>query len=170
MKIKTLLVATFGLIVGVSIMDTPTITHQIVPDKNSVNSSSPSCMKVYEWIEHYADSFDIPKRYAYGIAWNETRYNGPFHFKYNPAQTSSANAVGPMQVKVGTARYINKDNVSIDRLRTDIRYNVMTSMKLLRRLKNKHGDWKLVFGAYNTGRPMINDYAMRVYNHKINWE
>jgi len=54
-------------------------------------------------------------------------------------------------------------------LRTDIEYNVKTSMKLLRRLYKIHGDWKLVFGAYNTGRPCVNGYAHKVYNHQLDW-
>jgi hypothetical protein len=42
-------------------------------------------------------------------------------------------------------------------------------MKVLRKLYNKYGDWKTVFGCYNTGRPCVNGYAVRVYNHQINW-
>jgi soluble lytic murein transglycosylase-like protein len=91
------------------------------------------------------------------------------HWRYRPDQTSSAGAVGPMQVMVATARYINKDDVSKERLRTDIKYNVRTSMKLLRRLYNLRGDWKVVFGEYNTGRPCVNGYAHKVYNHQLDW-
>jgi hypothetical protein len=39
----------------------------------------------------------------------------------------------------------------------------------LRRLKNKYGDWKVVFGCYNTGRPIVNDYAHKVYNYDPQW-
>ena len=28
-------------------------------------------------------------------------------------------------------------------------------------------DWKVAFGAYNTGRPVVNQYALDVYNYKI---
>jgi soluble lytic murein transglycosylase-like protein len=124
---------------------------------------------MYKYIKAYADTFDIPLRFAFGIAKVETGYKGPLHWRYRPAQTSSAGAVGPMQVMVATARGLNKDNVTKDRLRTDIEYNVKTSMKLLRRLYKIHGDWKLVFGAYNTGRPCVNGYAHKVYNHQLDW-
>ncbi len=74
-----------------------------------------------------------------------------------------------MQVQIPTARGLNKDNVSEKKLTEDIEYNVMTSMKLLRRLKDKYGDWKLVFGAYNSGKPIINDYAIKIYNKQYKW-
>jgi soluble lytic murein transglycosylase-like protein len=125
---------------------------------------------MYYYIEKYADSFNIPKRFAYGIASSETGYKGPFHWKYNPSQISSAGAQGAMQVMVATAKYINHETVSASKLRNNIEYNVMTSMKLLRRLHNLYGDWKTTFGAYNCGYPCINGYAVRVYNHKIEWQ
>jgi membrane-bound lytic murein transglycosylase D len=125
---------------------------------------------MYYYIEKYADSFNIPKRFAYGIASHETGYKGPFHWHYNPSLTSSAGAVGPMQVMVGTAKLVNHETVSASKLRNDIEYNVMTSMKLLRKLHNLYGDWQTTFGAYNCGYPCINGYAVQVYNHQINWK
>jgi soluble lytic murein transglycosylase-like protein len=165
-----------GLVVGAFAVTTLTVTDPEIPQiqeariPESIDQGSPPCIQLYHYIKEYADTFDIPLRYAFGVAYAETRYGGPFHWRYNPAQTSSAGAVGPMQVMVPTARYINRDRVSKDYLRTNIKYNVYTSMKLLRRLYNLRGNWKLVFGEYNTGRPCINAYAERVYNHQIDWE
>ena len=138
-----------------------------IPD--SIDQGSPPSLQMYRYIKAYADTFNIPLNYAFGIAHAETRYCGPFHWKYNHAQTSSAGAVGPMQVMVSTARWINKDNVSKERLKTDIKYNIYTSMKLLRKLFNKNGDWKTVFGEYNTGRPCVNGYSHKVCNYKPDW-
>lgn len=135
----------------------------------SVQSDDPPCLQMYYYIEQYADSFDIPKQYAYGVAYAETRYGGPFDWRYNHNKTSSAGAVGPMQIMPSTAHYINRDRVSTSRLRNDIQYNVKTSMKLLRTLYNKYGDWKTVFGCYNTGRPCVNGYAVAVYNFQPTW-
>lgn len=129
----------------------------------------PPCMQMYNCIKQYADTFDVPLRFAFGIANAETGYRGPFHWSYNHAQGSSAGALGPMQIMLPTARSNNHDNVSREQLRNDIEYNVRTSMKVLRKLYNKYGDWKTVFGCYNTGRPCVNGYAHKVYNHKINW-
>ncbi len=55
-------------------------------------------LQMYESIEHWSDSFNIPKHIAYNVAYLETRYRGPFDFDYNPYQTSFAGAVGPMQI------------------------------------------------------------------------
>jgi soluble lytic murein transglycosylase-like protein len=129
----------------------------------------PPCMQMYNCIKQYADTFNIPLRYAFGVASIETGYKGPFHWSYNHAQGSSAGALGPMQIMLATARSNNNDNVSRERLRNDIEYNVRTSMKVLRKLYNKYKDWKIVFGCYNTGRPCVNGYSHKVYNHKINW-
>lgn len=135
-----------------------------------INPTDPPSIQMYYAIEKYADSFNIPKRYAYGVANTETGYRGPFHFEYNPKQTSYVSAVGPMQIMLATARGLNKDNVSKEKLIGDIEYNVMTSMKLLRRLKNLRGRWDLVFGEYNTGRTMVNGYSYKVMNYKYNWK
>jgi len=143
---------------------------ELPPLRSPVNRTDPPCLQMYYYIEKYADSFNIPKRFAYGIASHETGYKGPFHWHYNPALTSSAGAVGPMQVMVGTAKLVNHETVSASKLRNDIEYNVMTSMKLLRKLHNLYGDWQTTFGAYNCGYPCINGYAVQVYNHQINWK
>ena len=164
-----------GLVVGAVAVTTFTVTEpekdapQSVRIPDSIDQGSPPSIKMYNCIKAYADTFDIPLRFAFGIANAETGYKGPFHWKYNPAQISCAGAVGPMQVMVATARWTIKDLVSKERLRTDIEYNVKTSMKYLRKLYNKYGDWKIVFGCYNTGRPCVNGYAHKVYNHKLNW-
>jgi soluble lytic murein transglycosylase-like protein len=164
-----------GIVVGAVAVTTFTVTEpekdtpQEVRVPDSIDQGSPPCLQMYKHIKAYADTFDIPIRFAFGIARVETGYKGPFHWKYNPAQTSCAGAVGPMQVMLTTARGLNKDKVSIEQLKTDIEYNVRTSMKLLRRLYNMYGNWKVVFGAYNTGRPCINGYSEKVYNHKLNW-
>jgi soluble lytic murein transglycosylase-like protein len=166
-----------GVVAVLSAATTLTTTIQIeepevkptVRTTKTVKQNLPSSIQMYNYIKQYADSFDIPLRYAFGIANIETGYRGPFHLSYNHAQGSSAGALGPMQIMLETARRNNHDNVSRERLRNDIEYNVRTSMKVLRKLYNKYGDWKVVFGCYNTGRPCINGYSHRVYNHKINW-
>jgi soluble lytic murein transglycosylase-like protein len=133
---------------------------------------SPNSLKMFHFIEKYSEEYDIPKYIAYNIAFKETRYQGPFHWKYVPYQTSSVGALGPMQVMLATSEYINKEKVSPERLKTDLEYNIRTSMKLLNRLYKKYNDWSLVCGAYNTGRPMINSYATFCAtnkDYKSNW-
>ena len=154
----------------VSLTPTPPPKQAPIRETIPINPKDPPCIQMYNCIEYYADSFNIPKRYAYGIAQVETGYNGPFHWRYNPAQTSYAGALGPMQILLSTARGLNKDRVSREQLKTDIEYNVRTSMKMLRRLYKKYKNWGIVFGYYNTGYPQINGYAIKVLNHKINWK
>lgn len=145
------------------------ITPTYVVTETVLQTNEPPCIQMYYYIEQYSKQYNIPRKYAYGIAYKETGYRGPFHWKYNHEQVSYVGALGPMQIMPSTATHINGVSVSNEKLKTDIEYNVHTSMKLLQRLKNKYGSWELAFGAYNTGRPMINQYAMDVYHFEPNW-
>jgi soluble lytic murein transglycosylase-like protein len=89
---------------------------------------------------------------------------------YNHKQTSYAGALGPMQIMPSTAKMIYGKSVSNYNLKNDIKLNVMISMKLLRRLRNTYGNWGVVFGAYNTGRPCINGYAKNILDKQYIWE
>ena len=138
---------------------------------NGLNESSPSCLKMYYAIMKWSSVYQIPKEYAFGIANKETGYNGPFHWNYKHTQTSCVGAIGPMQIMPSTADLMWKESkVSRIKLMNDVDFNVQTSMKLLKVLHDKYGDWKTVFGCYNTGRPMINQYAIDVFNHKPIWK
>jgi soluble lytic murein transglycosylase-like protein len=154
-----------GLCVGVfvvfgSMSDMTNVNESIFSGSNDYSKiQSPTSMKMYELIEKYSDQYDIPKYIAYNVAYMETRYLGPFHWKYNPYQESFAGAVGPMQIMPSTSDYINKVNYSKNRLTNDLELNVETSMKLLNRLYTRYKDWSIVCGCYNTGRPIVNDYA-----------
>jgi hypothetical protein len=143
---------------------------ELPPLRSPLNRTDPPCLQMYYYIEKYADSFNIPKRFAYGIAYSETRYEGPCHWEYNHSRSSGSGAYGPMQILLSTAHSVNNERVTVHKLRNDIGYNVMTSMKLLRKLHNLYGDWKLTFGAYNCGHPCVNGYAIKIYNHQINWK
>lgn len=138
---------------------------------DKITSSAPPCLQMYDAIIKYSKQYNIPKRYAFGIAWCETRYGGPFDWNYDHRKISSAGAIGPMQIMPSTGRSHWKDSTfTMEELKNNIDFNVHTSMKVLRKLHDKFGDWKIVFGCYNTGKPMVNDYALRVYNHQINWK
>jgi soluble lytic murein transglycosylase-like protein len=130
----------------------------------SVDLNAPTAVKMFNSIEFYSEKYDIPLKYALGVAYVETRYQGPFHWKYNPVQKSSAGALGPMQIMPSTANSVWKRQVPREELASNIDLNVETSMRVLRRLYDKYENWKLVFGCYNTGRPCINGYAEKVYN------
>lgn len=170
-KLKFSAIAIIGLVVMASIIpDDDGGGYFTIRNSNAIKSTDPPCLQLYYYIDKYSDTFDIPKRFAFGIANAETGYRGPLHFSYKHSQTSCAGAVGPMQVMTATARWINKDNISTEYLKNNIRYNVYTSMKYLRKLHNKNKNWKVSFGEYNTGYPCVNDYAKKVFNYKINWK
>lgn len=142
-------------------------SRDFVDNNVSAKMDIPPCVEMHNCIERYAEKYSIPKRYAYGIAWKETRYNGAFHWGYNPGQTSCAGAVGPMQVMYSTAKMMWRGkSFTKEDLKTNVDFNVETSMKLLRHLHDTYGDWKIVFGCYNTGKPIVNQYAVDVYNFK----
>jgi len=130
-------------------------------------------LQMYESIEHWSDSFNIPKHIAYNVAWLETRYQGPFHFDYNPYQTSSAGAVGPMQIITKWAHKFAGRRLSEKELKTNIDLNVKISMKMLRTWYSIYNDWTLATGAYNSGSPIRNEYAIYATtnkDYKNKWE
>ena len=127
-------------------------------------------IELYYAILKYSKEFNIPSEYAFGIAYNETKYQGPLDFSYDHRQTSSVGALGPMQIMPATANWINHQKIDKSVILNDIEFNVRTSMKLLRQLKDKFNNWLVVFGCYNTGRPIINDYAIKVYNKQYTWK
>lgn len=133
--------------------------EEVELSKNNYGILTPTPMFMYETIEKYSDEYGIPKYIAYNISFLETRYLGPFHWRYNPSQTSSAGALGPMQIMPGTAKLIQKVSIPRNTLKNDIELNVKISMKLLRKLYNKYHNWAIVCGCYNTGKPIVNGYA-----------
>jgi hypothetical protein len=160
------------------ILKTPkTITYKVTDENDICLSASditqdgPPCLQMYYAIKKYSEEYDIPINYAFGISYAETRYQGPFHWTYNPKQTSCVGAIGPMQIMLPTGQWMWRDKkVTRAMLMNDIEFNVRTSMKLLRKLFNMHKNWKLVFGAYNTGRPCVNGYAEMVYNYNMDFK
>jgi soluble lytic murein transglycosylase-like protein len=130
-------------------------------------------LQMYESIEHWSDSFGIPKYIAYNVAYLETRYQGPFDFDYNHKQTSSAGAVGPMQIITRWAQPYVRKRVTAKELCNNIDLNVMISMKMLRKWYSIHHDWTLACGAYNSGQPIRNAYAVYATtnkDYKEKWE
>jgi soluble lytic murein transglycosylase-like protein len=138
-------------------------------DSITIVNSAPS-IQMYFYIKKYAAEYEIPEAYAFSLAYQETRYQGPLDLDYNHKQTSYAGALGPMQIMPSTAKMIYGKSVSNYNLKNDIKLNVMISMKLLRRLRNTYGNWGVVFGAYNTGRPCINGYAKNILDKQYIWE
>lgn len=138
--------------------------------KKKITKDDPPCLQMYYYIKKYAKQYDIPLNYAFGLAYEETGYRGPFHWEYKHGQTSCVGALGPMQIMPTTAEWMEGKPINSYKLRENIELNVRISMKLLRHLKDRYKDWNLVFGCYNTGRPCINEYARDIYNKNYIWD
>lgn len=134
--------------------------------------TSPPCMKMFSIIEQSSDKFEIPKYILYNIAYLETNYKGPFDWRYNPFLTSSAGAVGPMQIIPRYASSFAGRYVTPAELKTNIELNIYVSCKILKSLYAKYKNWELALGFYNTGYPVVNQYATFVTsntNYKNRW-
>ena len=128
--------------------------------------SSPTSLHMYYLLINASKKYDIPKHILFNVAYLETGYKGPFHWQYNPYQTSFAGAQGPMQIITRWAHQFAGRHVSQSELMTNIDLNVMVSMKMLRYRYNLHHSWALACGGYNTGTPIVNEYAHYCANNK----
>jgi soluble lytic murein transglycosylase-like protein len=129
-----------------------------------ISQDAPPSLKLYNYIIKYSKEYDVPMDIAFGVANHETGYRGPFDWTYNPRLTSSANAYGAMQIQVPTANSFSDYKVTKNDLLNDLELNVVLSMRILSYLKNKYKSWELALGAYNTGRPVVNNYATSIVN------
>ena len=172
MKKKFLLFASVGLLTlgTMSFYANPSITEKINSNGIEVSDSTPSIV-MYNSIMKYADMYEIPKEYAFALAYQETRYKGPADVNYKQTFTSPSGALGPMQIMYSTAKSFIEDGEVLNRklLKSDIDLNVKLSMRILRSLKDKHGTWGKAFGAYNTGRPIVNNYSKKILKKSYTW-
>ncbi len=161
---KNLLILFF--VFSINFLDNNTYNVEYSPQY--LKSAPP--LEMFYAIQTFSDKYEVPRSYAYGIAYKETGYTGPFDYDYRQGLTSSAGALGPMQVMYSTAKYMwpNRD-FSRDYLKEDIQFNVETSMKFLRHLHNKYNNWEIALGYYNTGDPIITSYSKFVVNYQPNF-
>lgn len=117
--------------------------------------------RLYIAIDKYANEYSIPLHIAYNVACLETGYKGPYHENYNHKQTSSAGALGAMQIMPQYASHYAGFKVSKAMLRDSIELNVEISMKMLNEWYKRYKRWDKATGAYNTGKPIINKYAKK---------
>ena len=164
----------FIIILGVMVLMYLNLNRRIDDFEDKLDlAAGTTSLQMYESIEHWSDSFGIPKYIAYNVAYLETRYQGPFDFDYNHKQTSSAGAVGPMQIITRWAQPYVRKRITAKELRNNIDLNVMISMKMLRKWYSIHHDWTLACGAYNSGQPIRNAYAIYATtnkDYKEKWE
>lgn len=126
-------------------------------------------IQMYYFIKKYSKEYNIPESYAFNLAYQETTYRGPLDSSYIHYRKSYAGALGPMQIMPLTAKHVLGYHVSKHELNNNIELNIHISMQLLRQLHDKYQNWYKVFGAYNTGKPIINSYSKRIIQNKYVW-
>ena len=84
----------------------------------------------------------------------------------NPRARSRKGAQGAMQIMPSTANMFAHKKVSSNTLASDIGLNIELSMKVLQYLYKQYGDWGVACGFYNTGYPVVNEYAEFCISHK----
>jgi soluble lytic murein transglycosylase-like protein len=142
----------------------------LIEKKHVDVENAPNSVKMYYYILKYSKIYGIPKNIAFGMARFESSYNGLFDWGYNPNISSSSNAYGALQIKTSTAKYINKkyyiteEDISKESLINNLDLNINIGLCYLHYLYKKHGSWDLALGAYNTGKPKVNSYAVKVSN------
>lgn len=137
-----------------------------IANSEIIVSRGPASIRMYDYLEHYANKYDVPMYIALGIAREETGYKGPFQWSYNHKQVSSTGACGAMQVLPSTASYVWKRKVTAKELTNDLEFNIETSMKYIAYLHKISKRWDIALGYYNTGYPIVNAYAARIINNK----
>lgn len=160
MKTKLILLSIFIIIVSsiFCFSDKKQNVRDYYIELGSSENALPS-HRMFYLIETYSDSFSIPKHIAYSVAYKETRYRGPLDTLYNPYLVSKAGAVGAMQIMPKYASYFAGFDVTRSQVMKDLELNVWLSMKILAKHYHQYKNWGLACGAYNTGRPIKNDYA-----------
>jgi len=129
--------------------------------KTETEKTLTPAQRLYVAINKYADQYNVPLYIAYNVACLETGYKGPHHETYNHKQTSSAGALGAMQIMPQYASHYAGFKVSKAVLKDSIELNVEISMKMLNEWYTRYKRWDKATGAYNTGRPIINKYAQK---------
>ena len=137
-----------------------------VPTIGKVSQTTAPSIQLYNYLIKYSEKHRVPKEIVFGVAKAETGYKGMFDWNYNPKQISYANAIGAMQIQLATANDFSTKKITKQDLLNNHELNIDLGIKILAHLKKKHGSWSLALGAYNTGRPIINDYAKKILNEQ----
>jgi hypothetical protein len=71
-----------------------------------------------------------------------------------------------MQIITKWAQKYSRRRISERELKTNVDLNVKISMQMLRKWHSIYGDWTKACGAYNSGQPIKNEYAIYCVNNK----
>ncbi len=116
-----------------------TETFSVVDALEHYIKLAPPSVQVYYYTKIYCENFGVPETVAFGVVKLETSYKGPDKLDYNPSQTSPANARGPYQLLLSTAKDMYellklgpRHELTSDMLLTDVELNVKLGIRYLK--------------------------------------
>jgi soluble lytic murein transglycosylase-like protein len=160
------LICLLVLLAGWKILEPENAAAAVEVSTATLDNDSPESLRLYYLIEKYSKQYGVPKHIAYNMAYRETRFQGPFHWHYNPYVTSSGGAIGAMQMKLATASEVFGGKLNAAKLNANLDLNVKLSMCYLHQLYRRYKNWGKACGCYNTGKPIENEYATYCINNK----
>ena len=128
----------------------------------------PDSIKVFIAIEKYSKQYKIKSNILYNIAYNETRYKGPFNIKYNANKRSCDGAYGTMQILPATAKTHCNTHIKISHLK-DVDSNIKYACQIINHYKNKYGTLQQALGCYSFGDPKSKLYHNHITKLNKKW-
>jgi soluble lytic murein transglycosylase-like protein len=138
--------------------------HKI--SNNYSDTTQTNAIRMNKALLFHSKRLGIPLNISFGIAYYESGYRGVWDNKWKHNRISPSGALGAMQIMPQWANsYHSKDYFVTKRdLLEDIDLNVEIALNILSSHYKKYGDWGLALGHYNTGRPVINNYVLKILN------
>ena len=128
------------------VTDTPAISSSSATNSTTSSGSVSSPENLEEYFKEASETYGVDINLLKAIARQESNFN--------PSATSSAGAMGVMQLMPSTAKGLGVTNAY------DAQQNIMGGAKLMaQNLKKYNGDVSLALAAYNAGGGNVDKYG-----------
>ena len=128
------------------VTDTPAISSSSATNSTTSSGSVSSPENLEEYFKEASETYGVDINLLKAIAKQESNFN--------PSATSSAGAIGVMQLMPSTAKGLGVTNAY------DAQQNIMGGAKLMaQNLKKYNGDVSLALAAYNAGGGNVDKYG-----------
>lgn len=128
------------------VTDTPEISSSSATNSTTSSGSVSSLENLEEYFKEASETYGVDINLLKAIAKQESNFN--------PSATSSAGAMGVMQLMPSTAKGLGVTNAY------DAQQNIMGGAKLMaQNLKKYNGDVSLALAAYNAGGGNVDKYG-----------
>ena len=128
------------------VTDTPAISSSSATNSTTSSGSVSSPENLEEYFKEASETYGVDINLLKSIAKQESNFN--------PSATSSAGAMGVMQLMPSTAKGLGVTNAY------DAQQNIMGGAKLMaQNLKKYNGDVSLALAAYNAGGGNVDKYG-----------